>query len=402
MKRLLIYTFLIILPGITGILWGQSASYLKGSARLQSGDYQAALEFFLSEDVTDKENQELLRGIGQAYYGLNKIREAEAYFTRLSSLNKGEAAFWLSKCAARNGETKLALKYLEEHLLSDIKLTEQEILLDPAFSKLERTREWRSFWRLDWYSPVEHNLAEIRYLITRNNNSTASEQIDKLRTTYPQNGELLYLRSKANSAKGSYKAALEDIEQALDLDRTRTGWIEQRASVNKELKNYQSALIDLKTILDREPTRFDIYLERAELYELANNRNQAIRQLGFYLDYFEENIEARLRLSDLYSLSGEYTRALLQINDCLEEENGREELFLKRGELYLQMKTYDFAENDFSMALDLNPNNSRTYLNRGITRIQKNKIKDACYDLRKAFRMGERTALEFLQSHCDY
>ena len=66
------------------------------------------------------------------------------------------------------------------------------------------------------------------------------------------------------------------------------------------------------------------------------------------------------------------------------------------------MNTLNQAIDDYSMALDLNPNNPDIYFNRGIARLKLNDASNACYDFKKAFNMGKKEALEYLQRHCGY
>ncbi len=381
---------------------GQPDPYLNGMARLQARNYQSALEFFELAALESGENADLLIRIGEAQYMLGNYGKALDNFNRVNALISFKASLWLAKCYAMEGRNAESIKALQDHLNSEFKVPEKTIVLDPAFGKLERTREWRNLWRKEWYSPFEYTLLDAEYMIQKKAYSEAVEKLNLLIGQQDEDAFLYFCRGRARMGAMNLRPAVEDLNRAIELDNRKAEFFAARAGLYKQLREYQSALTDLDRALDLDPSLFNLHLDKAGILEIIDRSDKAIHEIDTYLDYFGDDPEALLMAGEALHNSGHFFRALNYLNRGLESDKDNEALYLERGRVYLIMNTYQFAENDFTMALDLNPDNSDTYLKLGMTRLGLNKISEACYDFRKAFRMGAKDALPYLQKYCDF
>ena len=150
------------------------------------------------------------------------------------------------------------------------------------------------------------------------------------------------------------------------------------------------------------PEDFNVYLKRADIYRDRNEYEKALQDVKMYLTYFPGDTHAGYLAGSICYESGRFFDALGFFNPLLEKGKGGKELFLSRGLTYYQLHTYKQAENDFSMALDLDPKDPNVYFNRGKARLALEKNRKACYDFGKAFKMGNRDALGYLQNYCNY
>lgn len=380
----------------------QEELYLKGVAELNKGKNIQAVESF-SQILSEKSGKvQIWLKRGEAYLEMKDYDRAIQDFNMANSIEPSIASLWLSRCFALTGEPEKAVRALENHLRSVYKKSQKEILLDPAFLNLEKTREWRNLWKTDWYKPYEYQKSEAAYQIQKDNYTKALENINILLNQNEEDASLYYLRAQVYLALKQYSKSLSDLERAINMETEKENFRLDRAELYITMGHNNEALQDYSYILDRQPEFFDLYIKRAKLLLSMQKYDQALSDIEFYLGYFNEDIEAQYLGGMINYSAGRYFDALVYFNNTLEIGQDDKKYFIDRGNTFLKLHTYKYAVNDFSMALDLDPQDSGVYLNRGIAHIRDNKSMKACYDFKKAFGMGEREALFYLQQYCNY
>ncbi len=399
-NRILLF-FISVLVGIQPSD-AQDNLYGKAKAELLKGEYSQAVKTFSQVAIENPDDVLAWLGKGEAYFNLMEYDMALRDFYTAQSIESNISSFWISKCYAMKSDPVKSLEALGNHLNSPYKLPEKEILLEPSYRKIEKSREWRSFWKNDWYKPYENQKSDAAYQISRGNYSEAIEELNVLLNQNADDAQLYYLRSMAYSNKGEENRGLIDLNIALNKDPDNPEYREERAKVYRTMGRQEDAVKDYSAVIKNYPEDFDAYLKRASALLEIKKYNQALLDVNYYLGFFENDHEAQFFAGEICYESGKYHDAVKYLNKALDLNKGNEKYFIARANTYVKMNTLGQAINDYSMALDLNPNDADIYFNRGIARLKANNSSDACYDFMKAFKMGKREALEYLQRNCGY
>ncbi|MEA1898622.1 MAG: tetratricopeptide repeat protein, partial [Bacteroidota bacterium] len=371
-------------------------------AGVQEEEYVEAIKLFDQLITNNKSDYGLFMQRGESYYLMGEYQQAVEDFHRAEALQTDCSAFWLAKSYANLDNPVEAIKYLRQHLESDLKKSEKEILLEKAFEKLERTKEWRTLWKVDWYSEFERQKSDIEYQISGSNMDEALRKINILIHQKEDDAGLFYLRAITYEKMFKYNQALVDYSLAVKFGEGKIDYRLSRIKLYILMQRPGDALNEINDILLEHPEMFDLCLERSEVYKQLGNYELARESIDDYLVYFPYKDDILYMGGIICYEAGSYFSSLEYFNKALELSQARKEYFIARGRAYYQLQTYFYADSDFGMALDLDPYDSDIYLNRGKVRVKIGKLEGACYDFNKAFEMGEKKALPFLQKYCDY
>ncbi len=380
----------------------QEDLYNRGKSELLKGSYSQAVKTF-SLVVTENPKDVLAwLGKGEGYFGLKQYDQALKDFYKAQSMESNVSSLWIAKCYAMKSDPVNSMKALENHMRSPYKLPEKEIVMEPAFQKVERTKEWRSFWKNEWYKPYDKQKANAVYQLKKGNYNKAIAELSILLNQNEDDASLYFLRSQAYKSNGEENRSLIDLNLAIKKDPENSMYRTERARLYKTMDRQEEAVKDYTELIANHPDEFEAYLNRAALLLEMKKYDRALSDVNFYLQYFENSHEAQYFAGEICYEAGKYHNAVKYLNKALNLNQGNEEYFIVRGNIYSKMNTLDQAIDDYSMALDLNPNNPDIYFNRGIARLKSNDASNACYDFKKAFNMGKKEALEYLQRHCGY
>jgi tetratricopeptide (TPR) repeat protein len=380
----------------------QDSLYLRGLASFQQRNFSQAVQSFTGVLKTSPKNIDALQKRGEAFFGMGDFDEALFDFRSVNLTKNNFSSLWISKCYAEKGETAKALEALADHLNSPYKLTKKKILLDPSFQRIENTREWRSFWKKDWYKPYENEKAEADFLIRQEKPNEAIEKLNVLLNQKDDDASLYFLRSKAYAQLRMFNKSMADLNLAVSKAPAENLYREERIALYMKMKRDEDALKDYAEMMKASPGDFELYLKRAGLLLKMHDYRYAMRDVNTYLGYFVEDKKALYLGGRISYESGDYYNAVKYFNRALKQDQTKDIYFIARADTYVKMHTWEYAVNDYSMALDLNPDNSKVYLSRGIAHQKENQNKKACYDFEKAFKMGEKKALDYLQKYCGY
>jgi len=375
-------------------------NYLKGLANLETNKFQRAIELFTEVIKDGNYHYQVLLKRGEAYLETGNYDLAIVDFQSANTLEAGSGSLGLARVYGLSGKPGLVVKYLEEHLNSSFKEPGKRIKLDNAFQSIDRSREWKSLWRKDWYSPDEYRIQEIEYLIQNKSYKEAKVLLNTALAENPRDGKLWALQARVNTGIKDYKASLEDYDNALKYDKDNREYLVARAEVLIRMKEFNDALKWLNRAIYLYPDQLKLYNKRSILYRESGNYPKAIEDIQFYLNYYYEDEEAWHQCGMLYVDQNKYLSALECFNRIVEINPGNPRNFIARADAYLKTRTYKYAINDYSMALDLDPGNYQTYLNRGIANVLTGNLKAACYDFDRSRKLGSREAELKYHKYC--
>ena len=395
-------------PGMGMLLWllltglytpsvsGQDP-YLMGIASMQEGSYEQARTFFEQVLALRSNDARGLLKMAEAYYQTADYQPSIDYLERVEEQRDGMGSYGLARAYAQLGDHSKAVQYLEKHLRSEYKRPYSKIWLDPAFVSLENSREWRSLWKTEWYTPEEQMIREISYLTESGDHLDALDMIQDGLSGEADRAALLAARGAVFHAMGSYQNAIQAFSQAISLTRMDALPFHGRARAYMALGKFSDAVPDLKRSIDLQPERLETLLELSEAYRSAGDYDQAVQVIEDYAAYFPDRAEAHFYHGQILYESGSYLKALVPFNRCLELESNDPRFYAARGLTYLATSTYRYAINDFGMALDLDPKNHEVWFQKGMARWHASEREGAIADWERAARLGSGTAVQKLE-----
>jgi tetratricopeptide (TPR) repeat protein len=395
-KILIIMLFAVITPGI----WGQQLyDYLLMAKALTDRNEAIQAVSVLSEVLTRQTDYRIYIERAAAYI---LMRDYEAAITDLQTANKlqnGSGSYGLAEVYAYKGDPATSLKFLKMNLATGLKKDEKEILLDPAFSKIEDTAEWKLFWKEDRYSAFETDLSELEYEVNRGDIEEAGMVLNSLITENPGNPGLIYAEALVAFSEEKYQKAI-DVLVTVPILKMEEKNLRLLAKTQSSSGNYIGAALDYSELIKRETLDAGLLYLRAECYRKAGEGSKALSDLERFLALYPENGNALSMAGKIESETGDNIKALEYFSRNIEINPSISVNYIDRANAYFSSSSWKYAIDDYSMALDLEPGNADTYLNKGLSLINMGKIEDACHDLRQSLKLGNKKASSYISRYC--
>ncbi len=392
---------LLVLFAQVFLLSGQDTGerLLQSEAYIRRGMTQQAISE-CTDAITAESDYRLFLKRGQAYLKQGDLIAAEKDFIEANRLMKDSGDLGLAESAAAEGNSRRAVAYLENHLMSGFKLPEKELMLDNYLSKIEDTPEWRDLWKKNWYNQLEEGLAEVEYLVRQGKMGEAREVADGLRGMYSDKAETLYMDGIILMASNDLAGAAEKIGLAIE-----GGYDKYKAYVNyfralEQSERYTEAVNEVKEAMNIFPDRPELLLYLSECLGKMGDREEGLLEADKYLELFPDDRDALESAGELALGGRQYSRALKYLSENVENNPGDASVFVSRGNAYFASRSWEFAVADYSMALDIDPYNGATYYNKGYALIRMGRTEDACHDLKQALRLGDNRASDLISRYC--
>ncbi len=392
---------LLTLLHISGFSSGQEVSdyLLMAKAFNRTGHPERSVQI-LAEALNKLQDHRLYLERAEANILKADHSGAIADFNAASSLLPLSGEYGLAKVYAIKGDAATSTYHLELSMKSDFKRSEKEIMLDPAFGKIESRPEWRQFWKKDWYSLSEESLSEIEYYTSAGKIEEASASLNELRKSYPDSEITKYAESLVDISAGRFTAAVKTLTGLLSTDPGNEKYLRTLAGVQEALGNSAGASATYSNLLNTGVADPDLLLLRAESYRKTGENDKAMADLDKYLFLFPEDKNALSMAGRVSAVSGDNLKALRYFTENLKNNPNDPQCYIDRANSYFSARSWDWAVRDYAMALDLDPGNSDTWLNKGIALLNSGKTEDACHDFRKSFSMGNKKATDYISRHC--
>ncbi len=399
--------FWLLLCLITWTFGGQAATaqelnpdFIRGKVLLEEGDYAGAIASLGAALSADRGLDEAYLMRARAYEAMKDLQAAEKDLRTLSERDPGAASYELARLYARNGRDTLAVEQLRIHLTGPGKKPRKEIMTDPAFSGLERTRLWVSLWKTDWYSEQDALLAEAAYLYQNSRYAEALSRLDQAIDQGASSTRAYLLRAHCNEQLSANRAAAEDYTTAVLRGGPDAGMFRERGMFYFRTGKYAEARSDLNRAIATDPNDISLLPDRARILAAMGDAELAGRDYDQYLQYRGNDTEVIHQAGRAMLVAGMTLKALEYFNRNLALDRSKPEFFIDRGDAYLASRTWKYAYEDYSQALDLDPTDGSVYLSRGRARLGMGDREGACYDWNKALHYGEKQAVPFLQQYC--
>jgi len=337
---------------------------------------------------------------GDIFIKASRISEARRDFMAAENMKQGSGMYGLARCAAAEGDAKAAAAYLEAHLKSQYRKSEPEILLDNTFSQVASTPEWKALWKKEWYRGYERKSWEIDHYLRIGRSDLAGESWRELSAQYPDMPVTDYCNARIIMDNGRYRDAAEILARLTVSKDTPASWLYALAEARAGEGNwYAAASVCTRLMVTGHPDP-QLLLQRSRLLLKAGDRDAAKRDLVKYISIDPDNTGALGLIGKTYAEEGDIYEALPYLNSNVEKHPGEPSAFRLRGDAWMAARSWEMAVEDYTMSLDLDPEDAAANLNLGIALINCGRNDDACHYLRKANKLGEKSASGYLARYC--
>ncbi len=393
--------FSVILILFTGVVPGQkTVEYLlQAKSFTESGKPDDAIKI-LSEAIEHTPDSRFFTERAEAYLLKKDYSAAINDFNNANNINPASGEYGLSKIYALKRDVSTALYHLERNLKSRFKKSEKVILLDPAFSIIENTSEWRQFWKKEWYSSYEKGLSEIEYYVSVKNSEEARAVLSDLNRNYPGKGDNIYAGALISVSEANYSGAVGALTGLVTEYPSNEKYLRLLARAQEGARNPSGASVTYSRLLSLGIPDAELLILRAECYRKTGETSKALMDVEKYLEYYPDNKRALSLAGRTESAAGDNLKALEYFSRNLQLHPHDADCYIDRANAYFVSKSWDWAIMDYAMSLDLQPDNPEVWLNKGIALLRSGKTDDACIDFRRALRHGNKKATEYISKYC--
>ncbi|MBN1108015.1 MAG: tetratricopeptide repeat protein [Bacteroidales bacterium] len=396
-KALLSLTVILLTLTVTG----QSAYdiLLKAKAMISEAKPEQAVTI-LSGFPGFASDSRMLNVMGEAQLSAGDIRGAIASYNDANRITAGSGEYGLARVYARAGDPATALYHLERSMRSKFRKSEKEVMLDPAFEKIENRPEWRQFWKTEWYTLPEMKIQEIEFYIKAGRTTEAGKQMADLERDYSGHETVLYGRALIEMASGRFSDAVASLSGLIATEPANEKYLRALAEAQTGASNHAAASSTYSKLIEMEVPDAGLLLLRASAYRMTGERQKAMADIERYLSIYPGSKKGLSLAGKTESTLGNNLKALEYFSENVKLHPNDPECYIDRADAYFLSRSWQWAINDYSMSLDLRPDNPEAWLGKGISLLNSGRKDDACHDFRKAFSMGNRKAVEYLGKYC--
>ncbi|GCL45797.1 tetratricopeptide repeat protein [Microcystis aeruginosa] len=185
-----------------------------------------------------------------------------------------------------------------------------------------------------------------------------------------------------------YDEGLAAITQAINL-APRAGWYVNRGTLYRRQQKYKLALDDYNQAIELNRNFAMAYYNRGILYQDLGKYDLALSDYSKAIDINPNFADAYLGRGVLYIDLQKYELALADYSKAIDINPNLAEAYYNRGNLYIDLQKYDLALPDFSTAIDINPNFADAYLGRGFVYHYQQKYELALAYYNKAIELNK-------------
>lgn len=385
----------------SGILLGQTpAEYIiRARALTKSGKAEEAVRL-LSEAVRVHNESRLYCEKAEAEISAGDLSAAIADLNTANSIEQYSGEYGLAGVYARKGDAATSMYHLEISMKSQFRKSEKEIMLDPAFRKIENSPDWRKFWQKSWYPEIETRISEIEYYTSAGKIKDAQEILSEIRTQYQGNARLDYASALVSFSSGKYPEAIKSLLALLDSQPENEKYLLLLAIAQSGSSNYAGASETYSKLLNNGIPDAGLFLKRAECYIKTGEAERALADIEKYLTVFPDDKDALSLAGRIESATGDNLGALRYYTENVKKNPNDPRCYIERANAYMSSKSWEWAANDFSMSLDLDPANPEAWLNKGISLLNSGNKSGACHDFRQALKLGNKKATDYISKYC--
>lgn len=178
----------------------------------------------------------------------------------------------------------------------------------------------------------------------------------------------IYERGLDKYNQQDYTGAIEDFNQALQLEPNNILAYYQRGYARAEIQDYKGAIEDFNQYMQHNPNDVDALDNRGNVYYNLGKYEQAITDLNKAIQINPKDSYAYNKRGLAYNEQGKYEKAIADYNKAIELKYDPLSVpYNNRGNAYDNLGNYQKAIEDYNQAIRINPNDADAFYNLGNT-----------------------------------
>jgi predicted Zn-dependent protease len=351
MKKIILnISFLLLLVSLSAQTINLDLDYYKALSYLHKNSTDSALMTINNSKSTVQNN--LLKA--EILYNTGDFNNAILILKKLNNNLPKETSLLLSRIYANMEFADEACFWLNEYFKYKNPIYYPELLSHREFEHINRTSEWREFWKETRYSKKEEKLSEVEYLLKNENYFSA---IDLLNSENFGSHEYKkqYLLAKSYFNLKDYKNANSYLNNSLKSQPKFIEAIELKYELNLIENNHAEAFKQAQNLISLRPENPENLKKYSQACFLTNKFSEALYYINIYCEIFPDNLEALFLKAQIYIADKDYKNALLILNQLVLLNPGEKDYFIATADIYYNLESWKFARDNYSMALDIDP-----------------------------------------------
>ncbi len=194
-----------------------------------------------------------------------------------------------------------------------------------------------------------------------NTSKTKAQQTEDLGLTKlirqnPNDPSLLIERSKVYAKEGAYRAAIDDVQMAMEIDSLNVAYYHLLSNYYMDYLKSKEGIETLKEAHEKFPKDITTLLKLSENYLILKNYEQSMLAANKVLNIDPQHPEGYFMLGMNFREAGDTNRAINSFQEAIEIEPELYDAWIIIGQLYEDLGK-DIALTYYEGAIEIDPNN---------------------------------------------
>ncbi|UTW62640.1 tetratricopeptide repeat protein [bacterium SCSIO 12741] len=201
---------------------------------------------------------------------------------------------------------------------------------------------------------------------------------------------------------GHYEKAIEFFKKSVGYDSTYTKAYFNMGLSYFKLRRFNESIQSFERVLELDSTVNEAHYYIPFCYYYWGDMEKAKGAYREAIQVFPKKAELYYHLTRILEQEG-HEHEELQVYNALLENLPNEELALyNRSVLLNKAQEFELAIRDLDKLIQVNSTNSKAWVERGVMKINLNRIEEGCVDLLRAQELGNTSpaVLELIPKHC--
>ncbi|TWT15116.1 tetratricopeptide repeat protein [Reyranella sp. CPCC 100927] len=207
----------------------------------------------------------------------------------------------------------------------------------------------------------------------------------KLNRDDPLNMAVIYAnRAQAYRELGEPRAAIRDLDAAIERDQKNAEMVAARGYIYFEMKQYDRAIVDFDAALRLDPRNLNALLGRGNTNADRGRVDLAMQDYNLATQHNPTAPEPFFNRGKIYFMQRNYDGTVSEMTQAIRLNPARSEYFGVRGGAYAMKKEYQRALADLDQAIRLDPGEADYFFNRSGVKLRMGDKAGADADMARA------------------
>jgi len=191
---------------------------------------------------------------------------------------------------------------------------------------------------------------------------------------------------------GEYQRAIQDFSQVIQINPQFAEGYSNRGIAYADLGEYERAIQDYSQAIQINPKFVWFYYNRGNAYDDLGEHQRAIQDYDQAIQITPQFLEAYNNRGVAYGNLGDHQRAIQDFDQIIQSNPQDARAYYNRGNAYSELGEYQRAIQDYSQAIQINPKYANAYYNRGLSYENLGEHQRAIQDFDQAIQINPQDA----------